>query len=82
MSTETEFEITSTIPIPKKTPGQSKYPFGDMRVGDSFIIADDISDLVRKCAQRYGKRHNMKFRVGVPDDIEACGPEKRCWRVE
>lgn len=63
--------IDKDIPIPRR------YPFADMEVGDSFLLAPDMKRIpTTVAALRYGDRHNMKFTVRqVPEGF-------RCWRIE
>ena len=52
--------IESNIPIPPRKAGYSKYPLGDMRVGDSFET-DEPQWRVAAAVCNYGKRHGKKF---------------------
>lgn len=58
------------VPLPRK------YPFGDMRVGDSFLIpASAKRASVTVAAKRFGDKHGMKFTVRKTDK------GYRCWRL-
>lgn len=72
-----KIKIERGIQIPAVYGQYSKYPFGQMRVGDSFQIPDD-QQAVRQAASQYARRHNkaMKFSVRKYED------HYRCWRVK
>ena len=53
----------------------NKYPFGKMRIGDSFMVSEGDENLVRCSANGYGNRHSMKFSVRKYEG------GYRCWRV-
>lgn len=64
-------KVESGIPIP------SKFPFADMKVGDSFAVPDTVKRAaVAVAAQRYGIKHAMKFTVRQTADKTL-----RCWRL-
>lgn len=64
------FVVESNIPTP------TRYPFAQMKVGDSFAIPDEIkSGSIKVNASRYGKQNNMKFTIRRTAD------GYRCWRV-
>lgn len=80
------FKITN-IPkpdnLPAKRAGDSKYPFADMKVGDSFVVpygemregesADKFRERVYKSAREYARRNRkdgedrMEFTAAVMD---------------
>lgn len=77
-----KFVIEKGIPMPRpRAHGVSKYPFGELSVGDSFFVAsgDDIKcqRSVSASAQNYGKRHQKKFATRVIK-----GQGVRVWRIE
>ncbi len=65
------FKIMSDIPkppdLPERRAGESKYPFGDMKVGDSFVVPygemkkgekpEKFRQRVHKSAREYGRRN-------------------------
>ena len=58
-----------------------RYPFGDMKIGDSFFIErDNLPKSGRSALQTYshlyGKRNKMRFAIRAQDD------GFRCWRTE
>ena len=61
-------KIEKGIPLPEETRGRnSKYPWGEMEIGDSFFIKDAEKYSVRyrtvqQCASRYGKLRDKKFK--------------------
>ena len=65
-------KIEKNVPIPKK------YPFEEMKVGDSFAVPADVKRItIAVAANRYGKAHKMVFSVRqMPDKTF------RCWRIE
>ena len=71
-----EINIDKDVPIPSK--GRTKYPLGEMNVGDSFLVnkgAEKTSSL-RMTVSIYGKKHNKKFTTRTtPDGV-------RVWRIE
>ena len=51
-------KIEKNVPIPSH---QTPYPFGEMDVGDSFLVTDRTPGSVSNAACQYGKRHGKKF---------------------
>ena len=74
-------KIETDIPIPSNVTRRSKYPFKDMKVGDSFFITDkEEPEKTRKkvsaaatmfCQKKDCKFKTQTFETGV-----------RVWRVE
>lgn len=74
MKIDVEFKIEN-VPIHKSSVEREKFPFGKMKVGQSFHFSMgeiDVS-LVRQAALQYGKRHNMKFSVVREGNGYRCG---------
>ena len=70
------FEIEKKVPVPERRAGpKNKYPFYEMKVGDSFAFPIEIIRNIRANAHTYGHRHGKKFKV--MDN----GEQGRCWRV-
>jgi hypothetical protein len=65
-------KIDKGIPIP------NRWPFAEMKPGDSFAIPEGFQrQSVAVAAMRYGKKHKMKFSTRkMPDNTY------RCWRTE
>lgn len=61
------FKIENGIPLPRR----SKFPFKEMKVGDSFAFGPEDAVSVRSMAYCTGTRSGMKFQV----------KSGRCWRV-
>ena len=62
-------EIEKGIPI--QPSHKSKFPFGQMEVGDSFLC----EMTPRAASYAYGKAHGMKFTTHkTPEGF-------RCWRI-
>ena len=60
-------KIESGIPVPKNKTSKSKYPFAEMRVGDSFFLEGNPGaqqSVLGSASSFYTKRHpGMKFTV-------------------
>lgn len=67
-----DIKVDKNIPIP--TSKYTKYPYGEMEVGDSFFVKIEREKIYSSSSQ-YGKRHNAKFSVRK----EADG--YRVWRI-
>lgn len=66
-----EFEIED---IPVKGDGyESKYKFGSMRVGQSFIVPPEMKSKIASASAWYGKRHNKKFSIRITGGVIRCG---------
>lgn len=63
-------KVEKNIPMPKR------WPFDEMKVGDSFLIPKGVMrTTVSVSALRYGKRAGMKFTTrDTPEGY-------RCWRI-
>lgn len=72
-----EFEIDKGVPVPTTYGGRKKYPFGQMKIGDSFLVKGnhDIATRARSAAYVYGHSHKMKFTVRTTKE------GARVWRV-
>lgn len=72
-------EVMSGVPIPKPQRNRnSKYPFAEMKVGDSFHVDGDpekADALLRSVSYRYGKENAVKFTVRRTES------GARIWRV-
>lgn len=66
------------IKVESDRPLPGKFPFDQMKVGDSFVIPDSVTrSAVTMAAWRYGKKTGTKFSVRrLPD-----GKGYACWRV-
>jgi len=62
--------------IEKGVPIPGRFPFGQMEVGDSFVITTKRSTAA-VAARRYGDKHKMKFVTRKMDNGAI-----RIWRVE
>lgn len=72
---EEQIKIESDIPYPKRLSLAEKYPFGKMKVNDSFYT--ELSrKLIAGAASRYGRRNNKRF------SIRSEGSGCRVWRIE
>lgn len=65
-------QVEPNIPIPKR------YPFAQMKPGDSFVIPNEIArNTVSVAAMRYGRAHGCRFTTRTMPDGTI-----RCWRIE
>lgn len=73
-----EFKIEKRVPLPspRKHGGESKYPFRDMEVGDSFIVKGSDGNSIRSTASNAGRRLGRKFTVANEEDGH------RIWRIK
>lgn len=69
------FVIEDGIPLPRVRAEYTKYPFGKLRVGQSFV-SNELKR-ARSAAHSYSKQHGVKFVTRVLDD----GKSIRIWRV-
>jgi hypothetical protein len=72
-------KIEKNIKIPAMYGRYSKYPFGEMKVGDSFLIerADELGNL-RQAASHWARRNGGKAKFSIRKWEKAF----RCWRVQ
>lgn len=68
-------QIDKHIPPPSATYRQTRYPFADMSIGDSFKIAASGQN-VRSAACMFASRHGGKFRTR-----KLSTGEVRVWRI-
>lgn len=68
------------VPIDKRVPlkPRAKYPWRDMKVGDSFLVKHVRVRCVRSMASAAAKRTGRKFSVRRDDDTGGV----RVWRVK
>jgi len=71
----TTIPIERGIPIPPKKTTETKYPWRDMAVGDSFTIPLAAFGNVRVAAFRFGKKNGMRFCSRKDGD------QVRVWRT-
>ena len=63
--------VDQGVPLP------SKYPFSDMRKGDSFLLSSNMKrSATTVAAKRYGEKNGMKFTT------RKTSQGLRCWRTE
>ncbi len=61
-------------PIPDASKGTRKYPFHEMKVGDSFFVEGNVN--IIGCAKSFALRNpGTKFIARTE------GTGKRCWRI-
>ena len=75
------FTVTKGIPIPKNNAryGRSKYPFGEMEVGDSFFIP-----LAPTASLKVSVYRAARVNYGVKRSIRIAAEKSgmRVWRVK
>jgi hypothetical protein len=77
----TFYKVERGVPIPTRG-SHHTYPFGTMRVGDSFLVPVAKRKTVRSAAWLAGKRRGWKFKSR--DDLDELGRLRgvRVWRVK
>ena len=72
------YKVEKNVHIPIGKPATTKkYPFGDMSIGESFLVPEgDNSNNVVRSAHAYGKRNGMKFTSRKAEG------GTRIWRIE
>lgn len=68
------YDIEDGIPVPKFTK-KLKYPFLEMKIGQSVLITDKKLLQIRSYASNVGKKIGYKFKVAQTDE------GVRVWRV-
>ncbi len=74
-----EFKIEKGIPLAphgNSVRRQSKYPFSDMKVGDSFAVPAEVLSAVRTASIGYSRANG-----GSKFTIRKSGKAFRCWRI-
>lgn len=82
-------EVERGIPVTSMpTDTQSKYPFHDMEIGDSFAVCvpdpsrgNEVAKKVRTAAGQHAIRHGKAFTVRRVPDLDGMYTI-RCWRIE
>lgn len=69
------FKIEKGIPAPAAKTSR-RWPFADMKVGDSVVIPAEKVMAARNTACMFGKNRGWKFTVRLQEDGTA-----RCWRL-
>jgi hypothetical protein len=70
-------KIDKNIPIAfKRRTTLPKYPWGEMEVGDSFLVEGVSSSLISSATHYYGSTHNKKFKTRKVEG------GVRVWRIE
>ncbi len=76
-------QVRSDVPMPivgvrrHETGRFPKYPFGTMKVGDSFVIKRDDVRRATSAASMFGRRNGMTFTCRKNEDGTAT-----CWRLK
>lgn len=78
-STPTKFVIESGVPVPPRASGagESKYPFNDMKVGDSFFAPACSSQALSNATRAY----KMTHAPGSKWTTRKEGDGVRVWRI-
>jgi hypothetical protein len=72
-----KYVIESNVPSPKEM-NHKKYPFGDMKVGDSFKFDRKDARRIRSASCVYAKSHGKKYSVSVKKTHRF----GRIWRIK
>ena len=70
------FKIEKNVPLKNHQPANSKYPFGSMEVGDSFLAPKSAAKGAQSASLKWGKYNGVKFATRTQDD-----GSMRIWRV-
>jgi hypothetical protein len=89
MADELKIEDGVPAPPPGKR-GPTKYPWNKMAPGQSFLVecgrtAEDLtltSATVRAAANRYGRKHGMRFQTATRRERVDGERGVRVWRIE
>lgn len=68
-----DFVIENDVPLPESATRQ-KYPFGELKVGESFVVPGVKSKQISGTAAQYSRRHGIRLIV------RAEGEGVRVWR--
>ena len=71
-----EIKIQKNIAMPKNRTGRPKYPWKELKIGESFLFPEGLSNGgMHSNAQATGRRINRKFSIRkTPEGY-------RCWRI-
>jgi len=72
-----DFKIDRDVPMPERV---SKYPFGDMEVGDSFFAPGKTTRQLQNAASHH-RKNGMAFR-SLSDTDENGTEGARIWRIK
>ena len=73
------YKIEKNIPYPKAA--DRKYPFSEMKIGDSFFVPfSEMKNrsVIALSASYHGRKSNRKYRTQKTED----GNGIRCWRIK
>lgn len=76
---QNHFKIETNVPVPPLSGGaRPKYPFREMKIGDSFFASNEDAKVisVRVSAHTFGRR-NKEYRFTVVKESGGC----RVWRI-
>lgn len=78
MKSRSEIPVETHVPLPTREHRHhnAKYPFGEMDVGDSFVIPEGSELSCKYAAYAYGRRWGKTFAVRKQDDGRV-----RLWRT-
>lgn len=79
MKAKGEFKIEKNIPVPPLRDTHSKYPFGEMNIGDSIFVPHKAGagvNPVVSAAAYYGNKNNKKFTTKNEEK------GTRVWRIK
>ena len=86
---ETGITIDIGIPLPEDRRSNTKYPFGNMEVGDSFFVALPTGDIAERLKNRlsqasrtFGKKQDPERKYILRTRLENEISGVRVWRTE
>jgi len=86
---ETGILIQGNVPLPEDRRANVKYPFGKMKVGDSFFItvpegdnADRLKNRLSQASRTFGKRQDPERKYILRTRLENEISGVRVWRTE
>ena len=86
---ETGITIDIGIPLPEDRRSNTKYPFGNMEVGDSFFVqvaagdnGDRLKNRLSQASRTFGKRQDPERKYILRTRLENEISGVRVWRTE
>jgi hypothetical protein len=76
--TPATFTIDKDVPRPRPYTSRGRYPFAQMKVGDSFRFAKDGRARVSNAAIQFVRRHEPTWKFSV----RLFEGGYRCWRIQ
>lgn len=74
------FKVERKIPTPEPAGRNPKYPWREMKVGDSFFVPGALVRTIHPAAHAASKRTGFKFTCRTISEAQGSGV--RVWRIE